>query len=72
MCAHRRGSRAGRVEGSGDLGGRVVRSGFGVWDASVSLGAHETDLFFIRDTVNASLGYDTRTAFDVGSNRAPL
>ena len=38
------------------------------WDASVSVGAHETDLF-IRDTVNASLGYDTPTAFDLGSNR---
>ena len=39
-----------------------------IWDASVSVGAHETDLF-IRDTVNASLGYDTPTAFDLGSNR---
>ena len=38
------------------------------WDASVSVGAHETELF-IRDTVNASLGYDTPTAFDLGSNR---
>ena len=38
------------------------------WDASVSVGAHETDLF-IRDTVNASLGSDTPTAFDLGSNR---
>ena len=32
------------------------------------MGAHETDLF-IRDTVNASLGYDTPTAFELGSNR---
>ena len=38
------------------------------WDASVSVGSHQTDLF-IRDTVNASLGYDTPTAFDLGSNR---
>ena len=38
------------------------------WDASVSVGAHETDLF-IRDTVNASLGYGTPTAFDLGGNR---
>ena len=38
------------------------------WDASFTVGAHETDLF-IRDTVNASLGYDTPTAFDLGSNR---
>ena len=35
------------------------------WDASVSVGA---DLF-IRDTVNASLGYETPTAFDLGRNR---
>ena len=45
----------------------VTDAGFN-WDASVSVGAHETDLF-IRDTVNASLGYDTPTAFDLGSNR---
>ena len=39
-----------------------------VWDVSGSVGAHETDLF-ISDTVNASLGPDTPTAFDLGSNR---
>ena len=38
------------------------------WDVSASFGAHETDLF-IENTVNASLGYDTPTAFDLGSNR---
>ena len=38
------------------------------WDISGSLGAHETDLF-IRDTVNASLGPDTPTEFNLGSNR---
>ena len=38
------------------------------WDVSGSLGAHQTDLF-IRDTVNASLGPATPTAFDLGSNR---
>ena len=38
------------------------------WDASVAVGAHQTDLF-IRDTVNASLGDDTPTAFDLGRNR---
>ena len=38
------------------------------WDVSGSLGAHETDLF-IRDTVNASLGPDTPTEFNLGSNR---
>ena len=45
----------------------VTDAGFN-WDANVSVGAHETDLF-IRDTVNASLGYDTPTAFELGSNR---
>ena len=39
-----------------------------VWDASISVGAHETDLFII-DTVNASLGPDTPTDFNLGSNR---
>ena len=38
------------------------------WDLSASVGAHETDLF-IENSVNASLGYDTPTAFDLGSNR---
>ena len=38
------------------------------WDVSASVGAHETDLF-IENTVNASLGYDTPMAFDLGSNR---
>ena len=38
------------------------------WDVSASLGAHETDLF-IQNTVNASLGPDTPTAFNLGSNR---
>ena len=39
-----------------------------VWDVSGTIGAHETDLF-ISDTVNASLGPDSPTAFDLGSNR---
>ena len=38
------------------------------WDVSGSLGAHRVDLF-IRDTVNASLGPDTPTSFDLGSNQ---
>ena len=38
------------------------------WDVSGSLGAHQADLF-IRDTVNASLGPDTPTEFNLGSNR---
>ncbi len=36
------------------------------WDASVGSGANETR-FFLRDSVNASLGPDTPTAFDPGS-----
>ena len=40
----------------------------GVWDASFSVGTHETDLF-ITNTVNASLGPDTPTGFNLGSNR---
>ena len=39
-----------------------------VWDASISVGAHETDLFIVN-TVNASLGPDTPTDFNLGSNR---
>ncbi len=46
---------------------RFTEGGFN-WDLSASVGAHETDLF-IENTVNASLGYDTPTAFDLGSNR---
>ena len=46
---------------------RLTASGF-VWDVSGSVGAHETDLF-ISDTVNASLGPDTPTGFELGSNR---
>ncbi len=39
-----------------------------VWDGSISVGSHQTDLF-ISDTVNASLGPETPTYFDLGSNR---
>ncbi len=46
---------------------RLTAAGF-VWDVSGSVGAHETDLF-ISDTVNASLGPDTPTGFELGSNR---
>ena len=37
------------------------------WDLSGSLGTHHTD-FFIRDTINASLGLESPNAFDVGRN----
>ena len=46
----------------GQLGGGVL------WDASASAGLSEAD-FFIRDTVNASLGPATPTAFDPGLYR---
>ena len=38
------------------------------WDVSGSLGVHESDLF-AYDTVNASLGPASPTAFDIGGNR---
>ena len=38
------------------------------WDVSGTVGAHETDMF-ITDTVNASLGPESPTAFDLGGNR---
>ena len=38
------------------------------WDVSGSLGAHRIHLL-IRNTVNASLGPDTPTSFNLGSNR---
>ena len=59
----------GRAQDASLVGGLrgLTDAGFN-WDASFTVGAHETDLF-IRDTVNASLGYDTPTAFDLGSNR---
>ncbi len=38
------------------------------WDLSGSVGMHRTD-FFIRDTINASLGLESPNAFDVGRNR---
>ena len=38
------------------------------WDASVNIGTSEVDQF-ISDTINASLGYDTPTAFEPGSYR---
>ena len=47
-------------------GVRWLAGGGGVWDASVSLGSNEAS-FFIHDSVNASLGPDTPTSFDLGS-----
>ena len=45
----------------------VIGANF-IWDASAAVGQHEADLF-INNTVNASLGYDTPTGFDLGGNR---
>ena len=49
-------------------GVRGFTAGGLVWDLSGTIGAHETGLF-ITDTVNASLGPDSPTTFDLGSNR---
>ena len=49
-------------------GVRGFTAGGLVWDVSGTIGAHETDLF-ISDTVNASLGPESPTAFDLGTNR---
>ena len=46
---------------------RVAANGL-TWDASASLGAHESDFFF-QNTVNASLGPDTPRDFDPGLYR---
>ena len=43
-------------------------AGRALWDVSVSVGSSEAD-YFIRDTVNASLGPDTPTTFDPGLYR---
>ena len=49
-------------------GVRGLTGGGLAWDASGTIGAHEADLF-ITDTVNASLGPESPTAFDLGGNR---
>ena len=51
------------------LGGvrRIAPNGL-TWDASASYGAHESD-FFIKNTVNASLGPETPRDFDPGLYR---
>ena len=47
---------------------RRLSTGGVTWDASVSVGSHEAS-FFLEDTVNASLGPETPTDFDLGVNR---
>ena len=56
-----------RVDASVVAGVRGVTAGTS-WDLSVSTGANEVD-FFLRDSVNASLGLATPTAFDPGLYR---
>ncbi len=56
----------GEVEDTSIVAGlRGTTNGGLNWDVSVSSGANEVD-FFISNTVNASLGPDTPTAFDPG------
>ena len=45
----------------------IAAGGFG-WDLSASLGMHRTD-HFVHNTINASLGLLSPTAFDAGRNR---
>ena len=54
---------AGDVSAVGGVRGRLA--GDVLWDASVTAGASTAD-FSIRNTVNASLGPETPTTFDVG------
>ena len=49
-------------------GVRRLSAGGVTWDASLSMGSHRAT-FFLEDTVNASLGPETPTDFDLGSNR---
>ena len=59
----------GRVSDMSAVAGlrRVAANGL-TWDASASIGAHESDFFF-ENTVNASLGPDTPRDFDPGRYR---
>ncbi len=57
----------GTAEDAAIVGGvRLLTGRGGVWDASVSLGSNEAS-FFIHDSVNASLGPETPTSFDLGT-----
>ena len=57
-----------RADGSLVGGVRGVTASGTFWDLSLSVGANEID-FFLRDSVNASLGLDTPTSFDPGLYR---
>ena len=58
----------GTVRDVAIVGGARGTAGDLDWDVSGSLGVHDADLFSY-DTVNASLGPDTPTSFDLGTNR---
>ena len=55
------------TDGSVVAGLRGSMSGF-TWDVSAGYGVHQTD-FFLKDTVNASLGLDSPTEFNPGLYR---
>ena len=57
----------GTADDAAIVGGvRLLIGGGGVWDASASVGSNEAP-YFIHDSVNASLGPDTPTSFDLGT-----
>ena len=59
----------GKVTDGSVVGGLQGFTSAGLtWDVSASYGAHQTD-FFLRDTVNASLGLESPTEFDPGLSR---
>ena len=58
----------GTVTDMAIVGGARGGAGDFDWDVSGSLGVHHADLF-IRNTVNASLGPDSPTSFDIGTDR---
>ena len=61
--------RIGTVADASVVGGlRGSTAGDFDWDLSASLGVHRAD-FFVRDTINASLGPTSPSAFDIGTNR---
>ena len=49
------------------FGGEATDASGLSWDVSAGAGVHSVDLF-IEDTLNASLGLDTPTSFDLGTN----
>ena len=57
-----------RADASVVAGVRGVMAAGTLWDLSVSAGVNEID-FYLLDSVNASLGLDTPTAFDPGLYR---